>query len=100
VSVRYETDLAGDHQAACRSLSKFVASVLFGTGTVAPNPAPRDLVSAALAEEIVPQILIGDRNTTGIAPLCRTREYSELSLQVAVPPEFWSEKIRHSAEDV
>ena len=61
-------NLEGDHQAARRCLSKFVAPVLLGTGSVAPNPTPRDLVSAALSKECVPQILIGNGSTTRIKP--------------------------------
>src|SRR5205085_8746291 len=32
---------------------------------------------------------------TRFSPLCRTLEYAELSLRVAVPPKFSPEKIRH-----
>ena len=66
--MKYETDLVGDTQAARCSLSKFVAPVLLGTGAVAPNPTPRDLVSAAFAKKRLPQILIGHGDTTGIEP--------------------------------
>ena len=47
------------------------ASVLLCTGAMASNPAPLDLVSAAFEKERLPQILIGDGDTTGIKPASR-----------------------------
>ena len=44
------------------SMRKCVAAVLFGAGSVAPNPRPRDFVAAAFAEEHLPKIAIRYRH--------------------------------------
>ena len=65
-------DLEGDHQTARGGLRKFVAAVLLRTRSVAANPTPRDLVTAALAQQCLPQIPIGHRHTTRINPSSRS----------------------------
>src|SRR5690242_17941173 len=52
----------------CRSLSQRVTPVLFGAGTVAANPRPRDLVSVARSQTRLSKITIRYRRTAGVDP--------------------------------
>src|SRR5579885_2975899 len=73
VTLAHSTPITSDaalthRQCACGCLREFVASVLLCTRSVATNPAPRDFVTAAFAQQCLPQVPIRHRYPSGVHP--------------------------------